>query len=149
MAAPIKRGVQVSQLGESTGVTGTQSGFSLLEMVVAVAILGMTLGVLYQAASGATRTLAVDEKMAYAVELARSLRDLYAVVPLEGASASGETAGGFNWQVSTAAISLPDASPLNDGQLHSLFVEVSWEDGRRDRSFELESVVTGREEQAL
>ena len=33
-------------------------GFSLLEMVVAVAILGMSLGALYRAAGGATRIVA-------------------------------------------------------------------------------------------
>ena len=33
-------------------VTGRERGFSLLEMVVAVAILGFSLGALYQAAGG-------------------------------------------------------------------------------------------------
>ena len=64
-----------------------------MEMVVAVAILGMTLGALYQATSGATRSVALDEKMAYAVELARSLRDAHAVVPYAGTKPTGGSPG--------------------------------------------------------
>ena len=52
---------------------GRASGFSLLEMIVAMAILGLALGALYQAASGATRNVRSDEKYAYGVELARTL----------------------------------------------------------------------------
>ena len=48
-------------------------GFSLLEMVVAIAILALALAALYQAAGGATRNVRSDEKYAYGVELARSL----------------------------------------------------------------------------
>jgi general secretion pathway protein I len=133
-------------LDNSTGVISGQRGFSLLEMVVAVAILGMTLGVLYQASSGATRTIGLDEKMAYAVELARSLRATYAVVPLSGMSADGETEGGFVWQVTTEPVSLPFDTPLDEGQLQLLQVGITWPDGNKDRRYELASVVTGREE---
>ena len=48
-------------------------GFSLLEMLVAMSILAMSLGALYQAVSGATRNVRSDERYAYAIELARSL----------------------------------------------------------------------------
>ena len=57
----------------STGLPSRGKGFSLLEMVVAISILGLTLGALYQAVSGATRNVRTDEKYAYGVELARSL----------------------------------------------------------------------------
>ena len=40
------------------------AGFSLLEMVVAVAILALALGTLYQAASAATRNVRSDETYA-------------------------------------------------------------------------------------
>lgn len=69
-------------------------GFSLLEMVVAIAILALALGALYQAASGATRNVRADEKYAYGVELARSLLAANARVPADGVSDSGETEGG-------------------------------------------------------
>ena len=116
-------------------------------MVVAVAILGMSLGALYQAAGGATRTVAVDEKMAYAVELARSLLANYAVVPLAGMNETGETGGGFAWEVVSAPAVLAVDSPLAEGLLQQISVVVSWRDGGRDRSVALQSVVAGKEEQ--
>jgi general secretion pathway protein I len=121
-------------------------GFSLLEMVVAVAILGMSLGALYQAAGGATRIVAMDEKMAYGVELARSLVAIYQVVPLAGMSETGETEGGFAWKVITEPAELPEETPLAEGLLQHISVVVTWRDGGRDRKVALESVVAGREE---
>lgn len=121
-------------------------GFSLLEMVVAVAILGISLGALYQAAGGATRTVAIDEKTAYAVELARSLLANYASVPLAGMNEAGETSGGFEWTVVAAPIELEEESPLAAGVLQHINVVVSWADAGRERKIALDSVVAGREE---
>ena len=115
-------------------------------MVVAVAILGMTLGALYQATTGATRSVALDEKMAYAVELARSLRDAHAVVPAAGTQSAGETEGGFAWEVFAEPIQPEGDSALRDGALQHLEVVVSWTDGSRTRAFSLTSVAAGREE---
>lgn len=131
----------------SRSVLARSRGFSLLEMVVAVAILGMSLGALYQAAGGATRTVAIDEKTAYAVELARSLLANYAVVPLAGMNETGETAGGFAWEVISEPAALAVDSPLAEGLLQQISVVVSWRDGGRDRTVALQSVVAGREEQ--
>ena len=74
------------------------SGFSLLEMMVAIAILAVSLGTLYQAVSGATRNVRTDEKYAYGVELARSLLASNAMVPASGLNAQGETEGEFKWE---------------------------------------------------
>ena len=63
-----------------------QRGFSLLEILVALSILSMALGVLYQATSGATRNVRNDERYVFGVELARSLLVEYAQVPSEGGS---------------------------------------------------------------
>lgn len=121
-------------------------GFSLLEMLVAIAILAMSLGAMYQVVGGATRTVGVDENMVYGVELARSLRALYTVVPNTGLSESGETDGGFRWQVTATPLPLPGQLPLQEGQLQTLDVRVQWADGMRDREFTLQSIATGVEE---
>jgi general secretion pathway protein I len=118
------------------------AGFSLLEMIVAMAILALALGALYQAASGATRNVRADEKYAYGVELARSLLANYARIPREGVNTSGETAGGFNWQVSTRRIDL-DRSALAAASLHDIEVAVRWQDGGRRGEVVLNSVVEG------
>lgn len=122
------------------------AGFSLLEMVVAIAIMGISLSALYQAVGGATRTVTVDEKMAYAVELARSLVADHAVVPTDGVDEVGTTQSGFEWTVAADPIDLGEQTLLPEGALQSLRVAVRWPDGEKERSFTLESVVAGQED---
>ncbi|MEM1153958.1 MAG: type II secretion system protein [Pseudomonadota bacterium] len=122
--------------------TDLQSGFSLLEMVVAIAILSLALGALYQAATGATRNVRAQEKYTYGVELARSLLAFHAQVPVGGVQQSGETQGGFLWRVATQPIEL-NRSTLTSARLHAIEVSVSWQDGRRRPEILLNSVVEG------
>ena len=129
--------------GCSSRARGGNKGFSLLEMVVAVAILAMSLGALYQSVAGATKIVRVDEKYAYAVELARSLLADHAVVPTNGLQQAGDTRGGFTWEVNAQAVTLPDSPQLRDGKLQSITVSVSWSEGDKDRDVVLHSVVAG------
>jgi general secretion pathway protein I len=121
-----------------------QRGFSLLEMVVAMAILGLTLGALYQASTAATRNVRTDERYAYAVELARSLVADNSVVPVGGLTRRGETAGGFAWTVEARPAPRTRDSRLPPGLLQLLAVEVSWSEGGGRRRVRLDSVVAGQ-----
>ena len=122
---------------------GNSRGFSLLEMVVAVAILALAMGALYQAASGATRNVRVDEKYAYAVELARSLLADNHQVPPAGKQDQGKTAGDFSWQLSTRPVG-PARGTRAGVKLHEIEVTVNWMDGEKQRKVSLNSVVEGR-----
>lgn len=112
-------------------------------MVVAVAILGLALGALYQSMGGATRNVRADQRYAYAVELGRSLIADNSLVPLQGLQKSGETAGGFVWQVAAVPLPRPRGSSLAGGRLQQIDVQVSWPDGTRQRQINLTSVVAG------
>lgn len=122
------------------------AGFSLLEMVVALAIMGISLSALYQAIGGATRTVTVDEKMAYAVELARSLVADHAVVSSGGVQKGGSTQSGFVWSVISQPVDFSDDSLFPEGMLQELEVAVRWPDGEKERLFKLNSVVAGSED---
>jgi general secretion pathway protein I len=117
-------------------------GFSLLEMVVAIAILALSLGALYQAVSGATRNIRSDEKYAFGVELARSVLANNTPAPAAGVSSGGETPGGFVWSVVAAPIDV-GGPVLEPGSLQRIEVSVSWQDGLKRRRVDLHSVVEG------
>ena len=121
-------------------------GFSLLEMVVAMAILSLSLGVLYQATSGATRNVRTGEKYAYAVELARSVLASNQSVPLRGVESHGETTGGFAWRVISSPLPVTSQKPPA-GSLQNIEVSVGWQDGRKQNTVVLYSVVSGMPEQ--
>jgi general secretion pathway protein I len=110
-------------------------------MVVAISILALALGALYQAAGGATRNVRVDEKYAYGVELARSLLADNGSVPASGVNATGEADGGFDWYVTTLPIATGRGSTVP--VLHEIEVGVSWSDGGKRREVVLNSVVEG------
>ena len=122
-----------------------QRGFSLLEMVVAMAILGLALGALYQASTAATRNVRTDERYAYAVELARSLVADSAIVPAEGLRRQGETGSGFRWELQAEPLPRNRDSRLAPGMLQDLAVEVSWLHGGKRRRVRLHSVVEGQQ----
>ena len=119
-----------------------QKGFSLLEAMVAISILGIALGGFHSAASGATRNVRADERYAFAVELGRSLLADNNQVPKSGISSNGVTAGGFKWSVTTRPAPL-GRSGLEEGALQEIEIIVSWADGLRDRRIRLDSVVEG------
>ena len=75
-----------------------QRGFSLVEMLAALVILGLALGTLYQAASGATRNARVSAEYAIATTLAESQLDAFLVSqPDEKGKTQGQF-GVYRWE---------------------------------------------------
>ena len=75
-----------------------QRGFSLVEMLAALVILGLALGALYQAASGATRNARVSAEYAIATTLAESELDAFLISrPDVGMTQRGRY-GDYEWE---------------------------------------------------
>lgn len=118
-----------------------QHGFSLLEVLVAFVIMGLSLGVLYQSVTGSIRNVAVTERYAYAEQMARSLLATRDKLPPSGLSDSGRGEDGFRWQMET--LHLPDTRPEGSGwrdDFMLLEARVEW-GGSRSRQVILQTVL--------
>lgn len=116
-------------------------GFSLLELVVAMAIMSIALGVLYRAVGGGVRTVGDLSAYSRAIALGESLLQSRDAVPAEGWNEAGQWEG-FRWSVASAPYE-PASGPMP--AVHRVQVDVVWRDGLRERSF---SLVTLRPQRA-
>jgi general secretion pathway protein I len=112
------------------------SGFSLLELVVALAIMALALGVLYRAIGGGVRAVGDASKYEKAVLIAESLLEMRDSVVPGGWQESGAWES-FHWSISSSPYDAAGGSPV---PLHRVQADVAWRDGAREHSFSLVSV---------
>lgn len=117
-----------------------QSGFSLLELMVATAVLALALAMLYRVDAGAVRGVADYAQQQRAGVLARSILESRDVVPAEGWQETGQDAG-FDWRISSAPQSLPSGLNVGATLLHEVLVTVQWPGRQGTRSVELRTLL--------
>jgi len=107
-----------------------QRGFTLIEIVVALAILSVALPALFQAFSGGLRATTSTERRTAAVMLARSLLDrVGADIPLAPGEQTGVTGDGRHWRIAMAPSPLIAPEHRADSPVIPFDVEVSVEVG--------------------
>ena len=115
-----------------------QYGLSLLELIVAVTVMAMAMGMLYRASGGSARSAEDLRNYQRAILLAKSLLATRDAVPEEGWSEAGQVAG-FDWRVASAPypteVNGPTATPL-----HEIRVLVSWPQDGRTQQLELSTL---------
>ena len=119
-----------------------QLGFSLLELLVAFAIMAMSLGLIYKAMGASARNVGDMTLHQQASMLSESLLNTRDSVTDQGWNESGENAP-FAWRVS----SQPFASDINSPALvplHQILIVVSWLDGARRSQFEIQTLLPQR-----
>jgi general secretion pathway protein I len=152
------------------GAPARQRGFTLLEVLVAFAILALSLGVLIHIFSTGLDNLALGGQYSRAILLAQSrLAALGVEEPLAAGGSSGEFGDGYRWHVTVTPYNLPaptgadsEGIGVQPGLSGSLFrgglgglapglggasvqaynvaVEVMWEEGGHARSVTLRSL---------
>ena len=116
-------------------------GFSLLELLVALSIMAMALGMLYQASTGALRGVGDLDLEERANLLAQSIIEARDAVPAAGWNESGSAAG-MAWRVNTAPYETTvgrDAPTVP--RLHEVRVMVEWDSRRGQRRVELHTLL--------
>ncbi|MAB26305.1 MAG: general secretion pathway protein GspI [Alteromonadaceae bacterium] len=112
-----------------------QRGFSLVEMLAALVILGLALGALYQAASGATRNARVSAEYAIATTLAESELDAFVISrPDVGMTQRGRY-GDYEWERWVELI--PEREESGIGWMR---IVVSWSGDSQPRTVSLSTI---------
>ncbi|MEK9585145.1 MAG: type II secretion system protein [Halieaceae bacterium] len=123
-------------------------GFSLLEMLVALVILSLSLGSLYQSATAAIRNVSVADQYSRATMLAESMLASASDLNTEKASVSG-TFDIYRWQTTAWPAENPLApgneAPFQGAALQYVRVTVTWPGGQSDRKVSLLTVVPVRQ----
>jgi general secretion pathway protein I len=123
-----------------------QRGFSLLEVLVAFAILALTLGALLQIFASGARSATVTDGYARAVEVAEStLARAGTELPLAPGIYEGEEQE-FHWLLELVQVQPTELrAPPPDLTLLQLTARVSWADGERQRVLTLTSLRVQRQ----
>lgn len=124
-------------------------GFTLLEVVVALAIAGLALVALFQA--GSTGLFAADASARAEEGVERAQSHLAAVgrdAALAPGEFNGDDGGGYRWRVAvqplaSRQISGPDGVSTTTTTLYSIEVAISWGDPGHKRSVVLKTLRLG------
>ena len=118
-------------------------GFTLLEIVVALAIMGLALVGLFRAGSGGLLAVDAAGHVDEAIERAQSrLAAIGRAGAMTPGATEGDDGGGYHWQVRTrplAAWQIGSGEAATTVTLFEIDVAISWEADGRHRSVVLSS----------
>jgi general secretion pathway protein I len=123
---------------------GDDAGFTLVEVIVALAMLSLGLSVLLGLISSSLRQSASAERMAEAGSLAQSLMaEVGTDLPIKLEEREGQFPNGYRWHLKMKPYG--DASEREEWPVgvYTISMEVEWEDGTQRRFYALTTLRLG------
>jgi len=133
------------QQGKTVGKRRGGAGFTLVEMVVAMAILGISLVLVIELFSGGLRLGRASEEYTLAGHLARQkVEEIFLSREIGEGTEEGEFEGtSYRWQVEVKKVDLLPVAMETDYQppmdLYQIQVRIIWNSGSKERSTRIET----------
>ncbi|PWB81187.1 MAG: general secretion pathway protein GspH [Candidatus Methylomirabilota bacterium] len=126
---------------------GSSSGFTLLEVIVALAIMGIGFALGMELLATGTRSAKASEDYTLAVLLARQkMATLLNAPSLKGSAEHGDFDGGLSWASEILPLEQDEALPA---QLYQVRVRVAWPSRRGEKSVDLYTLRMAVDEKKL
>jgi prepilin-type N-terminal cleavage/methylation domain-containing protein len=144
-----KPGINISPLERGAGVCKARHGFTLLEVLVATAILGIAVAVVLQLFSANLRALTLSEDYVAATKRAEAkMREILDETALAETSLSETTGDGYRIDVSVTNTQQERTENL-PVKLLDVSLTVHWIKVNRERSLSIKTLKVVRKEQVL
>ena len=127
-----------------TAVAVEDDGFTLVEVIVALAILSVGLSVVLGVISGGLEQTASAERRAEAGSLAQSLMAQVGTEwPIKSEERDGQFPRGYTWHLRVQQYGTGKEREEWPVGLYTISTEVKWDDGKERRSYELTTLRVG------
>jgi general secretion pathway protein I len=131
-------------MGSKAQMIKFSKGFTLIEVVVALAILGVGLAVIIELFSGGLRLGRTSEEYTKAANYARmKMEEIASQKNIEEGMEEGEFDGAFRWQVNVKKMDILPIEKNSDFkppvELFQVKVNILWKSGPKERSTTIES----------
>ncbi|WP_316181037.1 type II secretion system protein [Bradyrhizobium sp. SZCCHNRI1009] len=123
---------------------GDDAGFTLVEVLVALAMLSVGLALVMSLFSTGLSRTGMAERVAGAVALAQSLMaQVGNSIPLRTETRDGAEANGYRWRLAMQPYRPAPNSDARPVELYQVSVEIGWLEGQDPRSYALSTLRLG------
>ncbi|MGJ4961320.1 type IV pilus modification PilV family protein [Bradyrhizobium sp. HKCCYLRH3061] len=121
-----------------------EAGFTLVEVIVALAMLSLGLTLVMSLLSTGLARMGMAERLAGAVSLAQSvLAQVGTVIPLRTEARDGTEASGYRWHLEVQPYRPEKGGDARPVELYQVSVQIGWQEGQDPRSFALSTLRLG------
>ncbi|MEK6546358.1 MAG: type II secretion system protein [Nitrospinota bacterium] len=123
-----------------------EKGFSLLEALVAITILGITLGTIMALFSGALRSVGSSEEYSQALLLAKKgMEDAILMEDIHSGTDEGSFGNGYTWERTIMPLEISEEEEYTNENipfnLYDVEIKVKWLSGKVEKVMSLKSTV--------